>query len=141
MCSELNVTMSYCSLLGDPLSTPTSPPRNVFARQIHDDPIRIEMGWELMTCIQQNSPIINYLVEYGRTNTSELRTATTEDTYIFSRTFSNNGLGFLQYGEEYWFRVAARNTNGQGPFSITLRATPLSLRIPTGMMLHKYSLI
>ena len=131
MCSELKYL--HTVVLGDPLSPPSAPPRNVFARQIRNDPVRIEMGWEPMTCLQQNSPITNYLVEYGRTNTTELRTATTENTYIHSRTFNNRGLGFLQYGEEYWFRVAARNVNGQGPFSSTLTATPVSLRIPTGI--------
>ena len=94
--------------------------------------IALRWAWEPMACLKQNSPITNYLVEYGRTNTTELRTAITSDTYIFSLTFNaNKGLGFLHFGEEYWFRVTARNTNGQGPFSVTLRATPLAL--PSGM--------
>lgn len=47
---------------------------------------------------------------------------------IFSQTSdTNDGLGFLKSGEEYWFRVAAVNANGQGPFSPIVRATPMAL--------------
>jgi hypothetical protein len=113
--------------VGNPRSTPSAPPRSIFARQIRTDPYRIEMGWEPMTCLQQNSAITDYLVHFGRTNTTEIRTATTKGTHIFSQTSNaNKGLGFLHIGQEYWFRVTARNANGQGPFSATFRATPLS---------------
>ena len=79
-----------------------------------------------MICLQQNSPITDYRVNYGRINTTEVRTVTTKDTRIFSEiSNANNGLGILQIGEEYRFRVAARNADGQGPFSATFRATPL----------------
>lgn len=100
------------------------------------DPHRIEMGWEPMTCLQQNSAIIDYLVQYGRTNSTELRTVMTAGTYLFSRTSNtSSGLGFLHIGQEYWFRVTARNANGQGPFSVTLRATPLAI-LSGECMLH-----
>lgn len=108
-------------------SPPSAPPRSVFARQIRTDPYRIEMGWEPVTCLQQNSAITDYLVHFGRTNTNELKTVTTKGTHIFSHiSNANNGLGILQIGQEYWFRVTARNANGQGPFSATFRATPLT---------------
>lgn len=132
MTDMYGIAFNYIFLnVGNPQFPPSASPRSVFARQIRIDPHRIEMGWKPMTCLQQNSPITDYLVEYGRTNTTELRTVITEDTYIFSLTFNaNKGLGFLHFGDEYWFKVAARNTNGQGPFSATLRATPLAL--PSG---------
>ena len=47
---------------------------------------------------------------------------------------ANKGLGFLHFGREYWFRVAARNAYGLGPFSVLLSATPLAL--PSGTYLH-----
>ena len=84
-----------------------------------------------MRCLQQNSPITSYLVEYGKTNTTEVKSVTTGERYIFSRIFNTDeGLGFLNFGQEYWFRVAARNVNGRGPFSLLLTATPLAL--PSG---------
>ena len=100
-------------------------------------PNRIEMGWEPLQCLQQNSPITNYVVEYGRTSTSELRQVTTRQRSIYSQTFdASDGLGILKFGEEYWFRVAAVNANGQGPFSPIVRATPMAL--PSGDYHYSY---
>ena len=125
----------YSLNVGNPRSPPSTPPRSVFARQMRHDPHRIEMGWEPITCLNQNSAITDYLVQYGRTNTTELRTAMTKGTYIFSGPFnSSSGLGFLHFGQEYWFRVTAMNANGQGPFSVTLRATPLAIRLGEYML-------
>ena len=75
--------------------------------------------------MKQNSAITGYFVEFGRTNTTELRSVFTTEKYVYSG-ISNvrHGLGSLSYGEEYWFRVAARNVNGQGPFTSIVTATP-----------------
>ena len=125
---------------GDPKSLPSVAPPRVFARQISVEPNRIEMGWEPLRCLQQNSPITNYVVEYGRTDTSELRQVTTSQRYIYSQTSNtNDGLGFLKLGEEYWFRVAAVNANGQGPFSPIRRATPMAL--PSGNYHYDYMIL
>ena len=105
-------------------------------RQIRTDPRRIEMGWERMTCLHRNSPITDYLVQFGRTNTTDMKTVATKGTYISSQTTdASNGLGILQIGQEYWFRVTARNANGHGPLSATLRATPLTF-LSGEYMLH-----
>lgn len=120
-------TYKYFFDVGNPSSPPSAPPSSVFVRQIRTDPLRIEMGWAPMACLQQHSAITDYLVHFGRTNTTEIRTVTTRGTYIVSQmSNADKGLGVLNIGQEYWFRVAARNANGQGPFSATLRATPLS---------------
>ena len=57
---------------------------------------------------------------------------TRTERYIYSQLVdTDEGLGFLQFGEEYWFRVAAVNIRGRGPFSPQLTATPMELG--TGM--------
>lgn len=82
------------------------------------NPQRILVNWTALPCLQTNAPITSYVIQYGKYETNEVRTATTDKMNIKSSSSTRpTGLGFLDQGVVYYFRVAAQNANGLGPFS------------------------
>ena len=81
--------------------------------------LRILVNWTSLPCLQTQAPIINYVIQYGRFgDVGEVHTSTTKALHIRSSSFSKSmGLGLLDQGVVYFFRVAAQNANGVGPFS------------------------
>ena len=77
------------------------------------------MSWEPLPCLFTNSPVTKYVIEYGKhgVNGSVLRTTTRRSFIKSSASSIPSGLGFLVQGAIYFFRVAAENENGLGPFS------------------------
>lgn len=94
------------------------PPGNVMAVQSPDDPQRILLSWEELECLQTNAPT-TYLIEYGRQdNIGGVRTLSRRGLRVRSSvTSSTAGLGILDQNVVYFFRVAAENANGAGPYS------------------------
>ena len=85
------------------------------------NPEGILLSWKPLTCAQQQAPSVRYVIEYGRQDeVGGVLTVVKEgpSSQIESSEFDDDdGLGVLDRGVEYFFRVAAQNDNGIGPFS------------------------
>ena len=118
--------------IGDSTAVPTASPGGISAIQDPQNPQRILMTWEHLLCLQTNSPITDYVIQFGRVDgTKGVSTVVTRDILIKSSSSTTpTGLGFLDQGVVYFFRVAARNVNGLGRYSPDALARTANL--PTG---------
>lgn len=93
------------------------------AGQDPSNPQRIVLTWEALTCLQLNAPFTMYIIEYGRQDgIGGVRTLTRLGgrKVRSSASTSPTGLGFLDQGAIYFFRLAAQNVNGVGLFSVNV---------------------
>lgn len=108
-------------LLPDPddLSVPSAPPGMVAVAPDFVDPQRLMLSWGVLTCTQLRAPWVSYIVEYGRLDgLGGVRTLNRRGLKVRSNNVDNDlGLGILDKGVNYFFRVAVENVNGVGPFS------------------------
>lgn len=116
---------------GDQNSGPAAAPPNLQAGQDPQNPQRILLTWSPLPCLLTNAPITNYVIQFEQQNNPNPRTASISALSIKSSASTTpTGLGFLDQGAVYYFRVAAQNANGIGPFSGDQLA--LTANRPTG---------
>lgn len=90
-------------------TAPSGPPRNVMVMGVH--PGSLDVSWDPPLEIDQNGPIIGYDIEYTMVGS----TSSMSDTTYSGRQFVISGI--VAYAN-YSVRVAAKNFNGTGSFSI-----------------------
>lgn len=97
----------------------SSPPGNIQVRLSPTDSEAIELQWESLPCSVLHSTFSQYSIEYGREGAIGIvRTATTEELSIGgSIAADSGGLGALDEGVVYYFRVAVRTLVGLGQYS------------------------
>ncbi len=72
----------------------------------------VTVVWTEPVCIDQNSEISHYLLQYGR---EEIRVQERDRTHQYSLVITG-----LSHSTKYYIEVAAVNVNGEtGPFAIT----------------------
>jgi len=75
------------------------------------EPISLRVSWQPLPIIHHNGPLIDHVIQYTRVGSSDMMNVnvTSGTTYTISA---------LVALVNYSVRVAARNANGTGPFSI-----------------------
>ena len=96
-------------------SVPSGSPGGVEITNEGDTSITVE--WSEVPCLEQNSEITHYIVEY--TSDISRRVIITQTVNAPTRLATVTG---LPSGTEYTVRVAARSSFGDGPFSVALIA-------------------
>lgn len=102
-----------------PPMIPSTPPGNIQVRLSPTDTETIEFQWESLPCSALHSSFVRYSIEYGREDgIGGVRTARTVELSIRgSTTDDSGGLGTLDKGVVYFFRVAVQTLVGLGQFS------------------------
>ena len=111
-------TISLLPILGDPSSRPSGAPRQLQAGQDPQNPQRVLLTWSPLPCLLSNAPVTRYVIQFERQGVATPRVAATSALSIKSSASTRpTGLGFIDQNVVYYFRVAAQNANGIGPFS------------------------
>ncbi len=89
----------------------------------------ITISWQPVDCLQQNSPILSYVIRYTETYITTGPITTTDTSFVATSLFP---------GTSYTFEIAAVNIDGDGPYQQLISST----QPPTGMIiLQSFNLI
>ncbi len=109
---------------GSPANRPAVRPGGINIGQDPEDAQRILLTWQSLSCQDLNSRFVRYVIMLGRRDGQGSNRIVTTTSLVIrsSSTIIDTGLGFLTQGVEYFFKIAAENANGVGPFSMEVFA-------------------
>ena len=96
---------------------PTGVPKNLTV-----DPRSVIIQWEEPVCIDRNSEITGYVLQYGEVSSVEMEEQLIQGTGDEGGMYTINGLAPLH---TYSIGIAAFSDSGTGPFTWTTIETPL----------------
>ncbi len=82
----------------------------------------INISWQPVDCLQQNSPITDYKIRYNETSITTGPITTTDTSFVATSLFP---------GTSYTFEIAAVNKDGDGPYQqfVVVSQSPTGMKI------------
>jgi len=125
-CDRLTHTITFPTCF----SAPTAAPQSVTASAT--GPKTISIDWNSADCIERNSQITGYTLQYNSTDGTETNTS-------FPANFTTYTVTGLTPSTNYSVKMAAINSNGEiGPFAFPIHVKTLPLASKCHEMIQKY---